>query len=237
MVVNISYFFQIDDDQTLPSPSSSTSTSALHNHHNNHNQYNLGIKRAAAVLTAVAQHRKLVCSGTLPSEKIGRNQSPLCSVGFKYLFHGCRIPKLQSDTFKIYDPSVYKHCIIAVKGQFYTMDFVNDNDDPLPLDVLEDGLGRCVQMAKDSVENGSVLPEIGLFTTSDRDSWADARNELLRVGGEKMKKALTMLESGAFVICLDETVSFYIYIWWLVIHTQKVKVIYTIILFIFYSFH
>lgn len=123
------------------------------------------------------------------------------------MFHGCRIPQPKSDTFKIYDPSRYKHCIIACKGQFYAMDVVDENDNPLPLSILERGLGRCVQMAKDAVEDGTSLPQIGLFTASDRDSWTDARMELLRLGGEKMESALTMLQSGAFVLCLDETVS------------------------------
>ena len=199
-MVNVSYFFNLDDDKTLPAPSSISDFNHI-------NQYNLGIKRGAAVLTAVAEHRKLVCSGNLPTERIGRDQVPLCSVGFKYLFHGCRIPKPKSDTFKIYDPSIYKHCIIAVKGQFYAMDFIDENDHPLPLDVLERGLEQCVQIAKDSVENGSALPEIGLFTACDRDSWADIRSQLIGFGGEKMEQSLALLESGAFILCLDETVS------------------------------
>ena len=196
----MSYIFQLDDDKSLPT---NTTTEELYKT----NQFNLGIKRGAAALIATAEYRKLVCSGKLPVERIGKNQTPLCSVGFKYMFHSCRIPQRNSDTFKIYDPSQYRHCIIACKNQFYAMDFVNENQDPLPLPVLERGLERCVEMAKEASMNGTSLPELGVLTSGNRDTWADTRNHLLQVGGYEMNKAMALLESGAFVLCLDDNVS------------------------------
>jgi hypothetical protein len=49
--------------------------------------------------------------------------------------------------------------------------------------------------------------ELGWLTSNDRDSWADARNELIQAGGMVMEEALTKLESGAFLLCLDDEVS------------------------------
>ena len=46
--------------------------------------------------------------------------------------------------------------------------------------------------------------ELGWLTSSDRDSWADAREEILRVGGMEMQQALEWLESGALLLCLDD---------------------------------
>jgi carnitine O-acetyltransferase len=195
----VSYFFQLDDDKSLQ-PST---TEALYK--NSH--FDLGIKRGAASLIAMARYRQLVCSGSLPVERIGKNQTPLCSVAFKYMFHSCRIPHRTSDTFRIYDPSQFKHCIVACKGQFYAMDFVDRNQDPLPLSVLEKGLERCVEMAKSASRDGTSLPELGIFTSGNRDSWADTRDQLLQIGGDKMSSAMDLLESGAFVLCLDDSVS------------------------------
>ncbi len=189
VVVNVSYFFQLDNSDTKSIP---------------------GIKRGAAALVAMAQYRKLVCSGKLPTERIGKDKTPLCSVAFKYMFHSCRIPQPISDTFRIYDPSQNRHCIIACKGQFYAMDFVNENQDPLPLDVLENGLKHCTKIADEAVKDGTSLPEMGIFTSGDRDSWAETHRYLQKVGGEKMSEALALLQSGAFVLCLDDSVSSFV---------------------------
>jgi hypothetical protein len=195
----VSPFLQLDDDKSLQT----SITEALYK--NSH--FDLGIKRGAASLVAMARYRQLVCSGTLPVERFGRNQTPLCSVSFKYAFHSCRIPHHTCDTFRIYDPSQFKHCIVACKGQFYAMDFVDGNQDPLPLSVLEKGLGHCVEMAKNVSKDGTSLPELGIFTSGNRDSWADTRYQLLQIGGDKMSSAMDLLESGAFVLCLDDNVS------------------------------
>jgi len=187
-VVNISYFFQLDDDDTLPSEDCNKS---------------LGVMRGAAVLHAIADYRKLVCSGSLQNESIRKekkDQIPLCSTTFKYMFHGCRVPRRNQDTFHIYDPSLYKHCIVAYRGQFFSMDFVDDCNDPFPVVMLERGLEHCIKLARE-LENDTKL---GVLTTSDRDSWADAREELLRVGGVQMEIALEKLESGAILLCLDD---------------------------------
>jgi len=200
VVVNVSYFFQLDSSDDVPIRTLDT----LHDG-NDRKSTTPGIKRGAAALVAMAEYRKLVCSGKLPAERIGRDKTPLCSVAFKYLFHSCRIPKPISDTFRIYDPSQYRHCVNACKNQFYAMDFGNENQDPLPLDVLENGLMHCASAAEQAVNDGTALPEIGTFTSGDRDSWAETYSYLLQVGGEKMKEALMMLESGAFLLCLDDS--------------------------------
>jgi hypothetical protein len=86
-VINVSYFFHFADD-----PACTTNT-----------------KRGAALLHATAKYRALVCSGQLPADKIGKHQTPLCSVAYKYMFHACRIPQLKQDTYAIHDPSLHNH--------------------------------------------------------------------------------------------------------------------------------
>ena len=42
-------------------------------------------------------------------------------------------------------------------------------------------------------------------TSTNRTSWADNRDKLLSLGGTAMEEALKELESGAFVVNLDDT--------------------------------
>ena len=183
VVINVSYFFHFADD-----PSSAGQ-----------------VQRAASILMGVAQFRKKVCSGSLPAETIGKKdrKKNLCSVAYKYLFHACRIPKLVQDSYKIYDPSQYKHAVVAVKGHFFRLDIVDPaTDEPLSLSSLEAAVEECRRQAE---QRGPAV-EIGWFTSSNRDDWARAHSELLEVGGPEVKAALEALESGAVLICLDEDI-------------------------------
>ena len=193
VVVNVSYFFHFSDDGTLPAPSDGKS---------------LGVMRGASMLVAAAEYRKKVCSGSLPCEAIGRKdpKTPLCSVAFKYMFNACRIPAREQDTYKMYDPSLHQHCIVSRKGYFFSTKFVDESGDPLPLEVMESKLQRIVQLA-DEAETRGDAPMLGWLSSNDRDSWADARDELLKAGGAKMEAALEKLQSGALLLCLDDEVS------------------------------
>jgi carnitine O-acetyltransferase len=193
----VSYFFQLaSQDPTILLSSSDTT--------------DLYIRRAATALVAVADYRKLVCSGQLPCETIGRQDKiPLCSTAFKYLFHACRIPLPEQDAYRIYDPSQHTHCIVACQGQFFAVDFVDPNTgDALPIEMLQHRLERCVRLAeKESNDDHEDAPiKLGWLTSSDRDSWSNSRTELIRIGDAQMEAALTLLESGAFLLCLDSEV-------------------------------
>lgn len=198
VVVNVSYFFHFSDDGTLPvknyleGPTTSMAQSSA-------------IQRGASILTAVAQFRKLVCSGSLPCEKIGKKKVPLCSTAFKYMFNACRIPYRVQDTYRMYDPSLHDHCVVAYKGRFFSIDFMDENGKALALHTLEDRLRQCVEEVDDNRQEGSSSGlDLGWLTSSDRDSWADSRAELLRVGGKPLEQALEKLESGAIILCLDD---------------------------------
>jgi carnitine O-acetyltransferase len=182
-VINVSYFFQLQDDETLPVTDKP-----------------LSIHRGACILMAMAEYRKLVCSGALPVEKVGKKNIPLCSVSFKYMFHSSRIPRPVQDEYRLHDPSLHKHCIVAVNGQFYCLDFVDEHDNPLPLSVLEEGLQKCMQLANIQKD----WPQLGVFTSSDRDVWSENYKMLVDVGGEDIKRAMQKIESAAFMICLDD---------------------------------
>ena len=184
VAVHVSYFLNINDDPTLPTDGKTS----------------LGILRGAAAILSAAEVRRRVCSGQAPCDKVG--EVPLCSAGYKYIFNSCRIPRKESDTFRMYDPSLHKHCIVASRGYFFEVDVVDEEDNPFPYNVVVDRLERCESMAKEREERG--VPKLGWLTGCDREFWASARSQLLEEGGPAMQDALKIMESGAFMLCLDD---------------------------------
>jgi carnitine O-acetyltransferase len=104
------------------------------------------------------------------------------------------------DTYRMYDPSLHSHCIVARNGRFLAVEFVDENGNPLGMDILEERLKHCIQIADNDT---ATMPLLGWLTSSNRDSWADAREQLLHTGGKLMEEALEKLESGALLLCLD----------------------------------
>ncbi|KAL7550169.1 hypothetical protein ACHAWF_013405 [Thalassiosira exigua] len=98
----------------------------------------------------------------------------------------------------IYDPCKQKHCIVASRCYFFAIDFVDDQANPLPLDLLVKRLQKVEVLANRQEEND--MPKLGC----DREFWARAHSQLLEEGGTEMKNAMELIESGALVICLDE---------------------------------
>jgi carnitine O-acetyltransferase len=187
VVVNVSYFFSFVDDPTVD-----TATSAMPN-----------IQRGAAILFAAAEFRKRVVTGQLPRERIGKNGSvPICSTAYKYMFNACRIPRQGRDSYRIYDPSLFTHSIVARKGHFFAIELVHPSTgNPLPVSQLEDQLRTCIAMAD---RLSSSRSKLGLLTSQDRDVWARDRQQLIEMGGLAMEEALEWLQSGAVLMNLDD---------------------------------
>lgn len=118
------------------------------------------------------------------------------------MFNACRIPSQDHDSYRIYDPVRYTHAIVARKGHFFSIELVHPSSgDPLPITDLEEELRQCIILA-DALP--SSRPMLGLMTSNNRDAWALARKELLRLGGLAMETALERLQSGALLLNLDD---------------------------------
>jgi len=181
--INVSYFFQLQDD-----PTSFVGDGSVQ------------VRRGAAMLWHMADYRYRVCSGTMPAETLGRQKKPLCSTAFKYMFHACRIPRREQDSYTIYDPSRHTHAIVSCGGHFFAVDFLDENGNVVPVQLLEERLQQCVESANDSLPR----MELGWFTAANRDEWADARQALIDEGGVPMEEALEKLQAGAMLLCLDD---------------------------------
>ncbi len=195
VAVHVSYILSIDDDPTIPSQEKLDNDDGKY-----FGATSPGILRGAAAMIAAAKARKRICSGKLPCDKVGIK--PLCSAGYKYLFNACRVPRKGSDVVRIYDPSVLKHCIVACKGYFFAVDFVDDQANPLALQDLIKKLVKCKEMAQKQ-ESLDIPKAIGWLSGCNRDDWASSLDELTQ--HESFREAMKVLESGAFVLCLDDT--------------------------------
>jgi carnitine O-acetyltransferase len=186
VVVNVSYFFSFVDDPTVNVSKNSDPN----------------VQRAAAMLFATAKFRKQVATGQLPYERVGRKKTPICATAYKYMFNACRIPRREQDSYRIYDPSRYTHCIVARNGHFFSIQLVHpETGNPLSVTELEDQLRQCIALA-DAIP--SSRPKLGLLTSGNRDDWADARQQLVITGGTAMREALEHLQSGAILLNLDD---------------------------------
>ena len=176
----VTYFLLVpDDDKLKDSPSS-------------------GTKRGAAILHAVMESRQVIGSGRMAPDMAGTDT--LCSVGFKYLFHACRIPQPQQDAYHLYDPARFNHVVVACRGQFYAVQVVDDEENPLPLPVLEARLERVRALANEQQD----WPQLGWATSLHRDAWTSLREEWIQ--NDSLKAALEKLQSGAFLLALDDEV-------------------------------
>lgn len=194
VAVHVSYFLSIDDDPTLPTVEDIQKDKLC-------GASKPDVLRGACAIFAAARVRRRVCSGQLACDKAGKK--PLCSTGYKYLFNACRIPSQESDKVKLYDPSSVKHCIVASRGYFFAVDFVDDQANPLPLESLIKRLLKCQEMAKEQESHG-VPKAVGWLSGCSRHFWAEARDKLTKYNS--FDKAMKVLESGAFVLCLDENI-------------------------------
>lgn len=190
VVVNVSYFFHFVNDASAETWK----------------------HRAAAMLTAVADYRKQVATGQLPAEQIGRGdyKKPLCSAAYKYMMNACRIPAVDQDVVRLYDPAVFHHAVVARHGYFFAVPLVDAaTGTALPLRVLEGYLEECKTradamhtQATSSGGSNDVPPQLGWLTSSNRDDWARARQILCQ--DPDTEEALQLLESGAVLLCLDD---------------------------------
>lgn len=194
VVINVSYYFQFADDKTLVRSLSSNTNSNI-----NSGVTAIQVQRGASLLYAAGQYRNKIAYGELPPEALGRKKIPLCMTAYKYMFHACRIPKPERDSYRIYDPSVYGHAVVACGGRFYRVPLIDAaTGEVLSVSALESHLDRVAELA---ASDKSEAPGFGYLTGDNRDVWATAHEALLELPG--MADAMEVLESGCIMLSMD----------------------------------
>ena len=164
------------------------------------------VKRGAKLLHSVFEFSEMVLSGNLPQDKFGKQQTPLCSSMYKYMFYSCRIPKQGQDLYRIYNSeNKSKHAIVSARGHYFSVDLVDPtNGRSYSVRELEVALEECrtQAVALDDNNTSNVWKDLGILTTSNRDEWTENRNFLMNnIRG--MEEAMRQLESGLVLLCLE----------------------------------
>lgn len=174
VVVFVSYFFvHVDDHLRRTAPT-----------------------RAAALIKAMLPFRQMIVTGQLEPDKV--RGAPLCMDSNKWLFHSSRYPSKPSDTAAIFDAATHNHIVVLRKNRFFELPLATPEGRELTAAELEVQIEKIIQLAGSE----KAVP-IGALTSDNRDTWADARQVLLK--SPLSTASLTRIESAAILLCLDDT--------------------------------
>lgn len=125
-------------------------------------------------------------------------KTPLAMSSYKYLFNTCRFPHKDVDTAEKFDPEANNHITVLRRGKFFEVQVVDDAGNFLSEADLRTQFEKVVEMAG---EQEDAHP-LGALTTWNRDSWAEARDELLRSAPENAQ-LMDRVASSIVVLALD----------------------------------
>ncbi|KAL3125404.1 hypothetical protein niasHT_002132 [Heterodera trifolii] len=130
---------------------------------------------------------------------------PLDMSQYQSLFGGCRIPQRDKDRLHLNRNS--KHFVVSRHGHFYTVKLFDQNGMLLePKQIFASLSHICKSPPSSSASKTNSAPAdecVGSLTTLDRDTWADIRSELIGTDSRN-HEALTAIEDGLFLLCLDD---------------------------------
>ncbi|KAF1988101.1 CoA-dependent acyltransferase [Aulographum hederae CBS 113979] len=150
-------------------------------------------ERAACICVAALKFQQEVENGTLENDLIRDAAADMNQ--YENMFNACRIPQRPKDRLVRFDAKTHRYIAVVRQGHFFRLNYESDGK---RLDKSQ------FKAAIDSVLELKLDPtaEIGVLTSSDRDTWADARGKLTGSSAE-MKKSIEDIESSCFVLCLD----------------------------------
>ncbi|PKY40473.1 acyltransferase ChoActase/COT/CPT [Rhizophagus irregularis] len=156
------------------------------------------IKRAAHIIGRMLDFKELIDTETLPPD-VTRSY-PLCMYQYTRCYGVTRIPKPGSDEL-VYTPhpAPARYILVIAKNQFYVLDGYGKNGQRYSDGDFEIQLRQIV----DDVLKAKHDPPVGVLTADDRDFWAVARENLLKVSPQN-RETLTFIENALFAISLDD---------------------------------
>ena len=119
---------------------------------------------------------------------------PLDMAQFSNLFNSTRIPKPEKD--ELLCNTSARHVCVVVDGNFYSFNVFNEDGTVLSTDDIYNHLLRIKQDAIATPEH-----PVSLLTATDRDTWTEARSELIQSG--KNAESLRSIDESLFLLCLD----------------------------------
>ncbi|ETL50117.1 hypothetical protein L916_00604 [Phytophthora nicotianae] len=122
---------------------------------------------------------------------------PLDMSQYKNLFSSTRLPRLGRDELKVSPGS--KHVVVQRGTKFYTFDVLTADGSAVPDEQILANVEAI--LAEPLTKSTPDEPGMGLMTTMNRDSWANAREKLEASGVNKAN--LEQIDSALFVVSLE----------------------------------
>ncbi|KAJ2993166.1 hypothetical protein HDV02_002606 [Globomyces sp. JEL0801] len=156
------------------------------------------IKRAAGLITNLLNFNDMLNNQTFPPEY--QKKTPMCMSQYQKIFGTTRIPGPKTDTLKYQYPTTAKHIIVLIRNQIYKVNVLTNNGGRVTLEELERILLAVGKQS--SIELGKSNPLVGVLTAGDRDTWADAYNELSK--HPENVSNFEIINDALFAVCLDD---------------------------------
>ncbi len=147
---------------------------------------------AASLISSVYEFIELVDTKSLSTDV--QKGIPLCMAQYENIFSSIRIPQQGTDVFKV--SSCRDYIVVMCNQCIYKVQILDETGiRKSPFD-LEAELERIIDTAKKG-------QNIGLFTTLQRDTWAQKRVELVNLSTHN-QTVMDTIEQAAFALCLDK---------------------------------
>lgn len=124
---------------------------------------------------------------------------PLDMSQYKNLFNSTRIPRKSKDEILKSDPRTNRHIVVIKNGQFFSFDILDENGDIKSPDSIYANLNYIAQQTTPQAGFLSIAE----LTSANRDFWAQEHEYLVQLT-EKNNKNMKVIDSGIFILCLDD---------------------------------
>ncbi|KAG8183892.1 hypothetical protein JTE90_002461 [Oedothorax gibbosus] len=121
---------------------------------------------------------------------------PLDMSQFSNLFNSTRIPQHGKDEIKLFPDA--RHIVVLRNGYFYIFDAIDGDGNILPPAHIYNHINYILSDPRPPNPHS-----ISLLTTENRDTWADARQHLEKIGNAEQLK---LVDSAIFALALDDEV-------------------------------
>ncbi|TMW65730.1 hypothetical protein Poli38472_008372 [Pythium oligandrum] len=123
---------------------------------------------------------------------------PLDMSQYKNLFESVRVPQVGQDVLKTYPGT--RHIVVQRGSKFYKFDVLKADGSAVPDEQI---LANIEAILAEPLTLGTVeAPGVGLMTTLNRDTWANARDHLISSSGVN-RASLEAIDSALFVVSLE----------------------------------
>jgi carnitine O-acetyltransferase len=180
--------------------------------HPKHATHGSQLGRAASLVHAAAELYLSIRDGQL-SVDTERSQ-PLDMSQYRRVFCASRVPQIGRDKIityttatlladeKLSHTSEYekvspKHIVVLARNRFFKVDIIDSQDEVMPTAAIVERLAFIVRTV---MKDKTAGPPVGVLTAANRDDWAEARQQLVKLGNEAN---LVAIQSAIIVLVLD----------------------------------